>query len=605
MIIATQFYHDGTIVVYNKKTKFIKTFDLEKLLEIKHFNLAKTENKNIYWNRIYELLAEHGVDLNDEFDVHVFSTLLQSMLNGSKPMMVIKHPDGNVTPRATGSPTAWYKFLEQKAHEIKANHYDDCHHHLAHAACGYYQSGFRKAIIFTSDGGGDGTRSMLYRGEESGDMHFIESPSAKFEKTELFDPIQFERWPPAFAYSTVCQHIQYFNDTNTHKLDLPGKAMGMCAYGNRDSDAYYATMQTLKSGRILDVHHTLVSIGVAKYKAKYSIYDDAGEYIRTEGVIAKPDFQIAADACRALQDWFEDVTINYLKTKIDLIRKYDNNLVLSGGGALNILCNTRIQDELGVNVFVPPNPADDGLSLGALLRFIHKSGAKINYKRRKKYDFSRQGLPVKLDLNFICKPETGTCEVTNNEKLGLFDYIGKSVTVEDIAKLLENGDIVGIVKERHELGKRALGNRSILADASFPGMKDKINRIKNREHYRPFAPMCRKEDAPIFFEATTFDNLKHMNLEVRVKPEFREKYASITHVDWTARLQTVEKKDDKIIYELLGHIENKVLLNTSFNVAGKPILNHLSSAFRVLQETELNYFVLKLDKKLYLFEKMP
>lgn len=160
---------------------------------------------------------------------------------------------------------------------------------------------------------------------------------------------------------------------------------------------------------------------------------------------------------------------------------------------------------------------------------------------------------------------------------------------------LARGKIVGVVRGNSEHGPRALGNRSILCNPAFPSMKDILNaKVKNREWYRPFAPVCRLEDASKYFDMNW--ETRWMSFCPTVKPEWRDKLVSITHVDGTARVQTVTREQNPWLYDLLTEFEKKtgigVLLNTSFNVNGKPILSRYSDALLVYDKTELDCLVL-------------
>jgi len=166
----------------------------------------------------------------------------------------------------------------------------------------------------------------------------------------------------------------------------------------------------------------------------------------------------------------------------------------------------------------------------------------------------------------------------------LKDYNTKKVTKKDIARLLKDGKIIGLIYGDSEVGPRALGNRSIICDPSIPEMKDILNsKVKHRESYRPFAPFCKKEDAHKYFESRDFENMEYMSFAVNVKVDT---LPSITHVDGTARLQIVTEESHSHFYELLTEFGNisdtNVLLNTSFNTKGKPILSTISDAVKIL-----------------------
>jgi predicted NodU family carbamoyl transferase len=165
-----------------------------------------------------------------------------------------------------------------------------------------------------------------------------------------------------------------------------------------------------------------------------------------------------------------------------------------------------------------------------------------------------------------------------------------------LVKDLIEGKIIGIARDRSEHGPRALGNRSIICNPSLPEMKDILNaKVKHREWYRPFAPVVRLEDVNKYFEWDK--ESRWMSFCPKVREEWREKLTSITHVDGTARVQTVTRKQNKWLYDLLTKFEKKtgvgVLLNTSFNVDGKPILSTVKDAFTILEKTELDCLIIE------------
>jgi carbamoyltransferase len=165
-----------------------------------------------------------------------------------------------------------------------------------------------------------------------------------------------------------------------------------------------------------------------------------------------------------------------------------------------------------------------------------------------------------------------------------------------LADYIASGKIIGVVRDRCEHGPRALGNRSILCNPSIRDMKDTLNaKVKGREYYRPFAPVVRLEDVSKYFEWE--GETRWMSFCPKVREEYRDRLAAITHIDGTARVQTVTKEQNKFLYELLTELHNKtgigVLLNTSFNIAGKPILNTYKEALWVLENKELDAVVLE------------
>ena len=257
-------------------------------------------------------------------------------------------------------------------------------------------------------------------------------------------------------------------------------------------------------------------------------------------------------------------------------------LIMTGGCALNVLVNEKIKSLYDRPVYVPPNPHDGGLSLGHM--FLYK-------KPTERVDITYSGLPLlgkSAGLNFFATK-----------------YKATKVNKKEIAELIKDGKILGLVYGDSEVGPRALGNRSIVCDPNIADMKDILNsKVKFREWYRPFAPFCKKEDAHKYFESRDFENLEYMSYAPKVKDEYRDKLPAITHVDGTARLQTVTEESHSHFYELLTEFgklsETNVLLNTSFNIRGFPILSTIEDALYALNKTDMDYVVIE-D---YLFGKM-
>jgi len=266
--------------------------------------------------------------------------------------------------------------------------------------------------------------------------------------------------------------------------------------------------------------------------------------------------------------------------------KYPNlPICITGGCALNILLNTRIKQEFNKEVFVGPNPNDCGIALGLLLKQL---------KPEKQVDITYKGIPI-LDKNILAQT---LLEYPNVRKLMIkdgyyhpYEQWDPNVIIDDLI----SGKIIGLVQGRSEHGPRALGNRSIICNPSFPEMKDILNvKVKNREWYRPFAPVVRLEDVSEYFDFE--GESRWMSFCPTVKKEWRDKLTAITHIDGTARVQTVTEEQNKFLYDLIGKFKKAtgigVLLNTSFNVNGKPILSTYKDAFEIYNKTQLDCLLL-------------
>jgi carbamoyltransferase len=281
--------------------------------------------------------------------------------------------------------------------------------------------------------------------------------------------------------------------------------------------------------------------------------------------------QTSWDVAKTSQIAFENV---FMEIVNPFLKKYSKlPLLLTGGCALNILLNTKLYYELNRDVFIPPNPNDCGIASGMLL---------LHMKPRQAVDLTYSGIPIldKNTLMMICENQ----------------YNVKPIDTNTILNDLVLGKIIGVVRGNSEHGPRALGNRSIICDPSHPEMKDILNaKVKNREWYRPFAPVCRLEDVSKYFNFS--GESRWMSFCPEVRDEWKEKLTSITHVDGTARVQTVTREQNEWLYDLLTEFEKLtgvgVLLNTSFNINGKPLLSTYKDALHVFKNTQMDRLILE------------
>lgn len=339
----------------------------------------------------------------------------------------------------------------------------------------------------------------------------------------------------AVCYQTVAHYLSSIKREDNWwwgNLVYAGKLMGLVAYG-RVSPILIPKFREFYEGQETDN----VNTAHERFQKIFGI-DSTHRF----------DEYFERDLARTNQFVFEEM---FKKIATPFIEKYkDRELQFSGGGAMNIINNT-IYD-----AFVTPNPDDRGIALGLLLSKIKPGFVDSTYLGSYPYD----ELPAHTELD-----------------------------VDGIVDDLIRGNIIGLIQGKSEHGARALGNRSIIC-MPYKGMKDKLNsEIKNREWFRPFAPICRLEDANTYFK---FGNhSRWMTHNAWVREEHKEVLDAIVHEDGTARLQTITKEQNPFIYELLTKLQIKghtpVLLNTSFNVQGKPILNTYAEALEIRNSTGL------------------
>jgi len=413
-------------------------------------------------------------------------------------------------------------------------------HHETHAAAAFYKSPFDQALIISYDGGGDDGFFNVYYGGPEG--------------IEKFETIEADF---GGAYLLCGSLIREVAEKSRHQLALSGKLMGLCAYGNVVEE-YVPAFEKFFFDKD---YKRLAEETDLPLK---NIDDPWADPLKNWVFEGQQGYDIAATAQKAFENAFFNVLERYGPSL---------PLVLTGGCALNVLVNEKIKQVSKRPLYVPPDPHDGSLSLGHL--FLYK-------KPTTKVDITYAGLPL-VDRHKLKR------EIKN--------YDAKKITKADAAKLLKEGYIIGFVYGDSEVGPRALGNRSIVCDPNIREMKDILNaKVKFREWYRPFAPFCKKDDAHKYFDSPNFENLEYMSYAPRVREEYIEKLPSITHADNTARLQTVTEESHAHFFELLtefGKIsETNVLLNTSFNIRGFPILSSIEDALYALNNTQMDYVVI-------------
>jgi len=419
-------------------------------------------------------------------------------------------------------------------------------HHTAHAASGYYTSNFDEALIISIDGGGN-------------EIEYTTSTKTFIGKNnKIFNHKNYnlDFGTPYAMIGCPIAEIKPGPDSELQSLAYAGKVMGLCAYGKvinewvRPIENFYFHKDLNKLSRDLNLDLTF-------------------NFLK-----GQQSYDLAATS----QYVFEKIFFN---TFWEEIFSSNLNVVLVGGCALNVLLNQKLKqrlNEINRDLFVPANPNDCGLALGQFLYFTELKIEK---------DLTYNGIEI-LDANKI------------NYYIKEFD--AKEVSINDLAKIILDGKIVGIINDCSEVGPRALGNRSIICNPCVDNMKDILNhKVKFREWFRPFAPVCRDKDKSIYFENAFYS--KYMSYAPSVKENYRKTLSSITHFDGTARLQTVKEKDHEIFYNILNSMQNlggiPIILNTSFNIKGLPILSSIEDALYVLKNTELDHVYVKG----YLFSK--
>jgi carbamoyltransferase len=432
---------------------------------------------------------------------------------------------------------------DNRAKEFDANNYIFLSHHQAHAYCGLYQSPYQEALIISFDGGSDEGFFNIFIGSKNNDLKKIYTGTTDY----------------AISYMTPAHFIEEIKQENIFigNLVYAGKLMGLAGYGEVNIN-YIDKLKTYYKSNIVDN----IPNAVERFIKLFSDIGINGWDSRINGKVA---VDLAATNQYVFEELFFEEIDSYLKAYPNL------PIIITGGCGLNVLNNTRLAKSR--EVFVPPNPNDAGLALGLLCSKVKP-----------------QGKPI--DVTYIGSPALDRSELSKN----LLERNGKPLNTTKLVTYILNGKIIGVVRDGSEHGPRALGNRSILCDPTFENMKDILNKkVKNREFYRPFAPVVRLEDVNKYFEWDK--ESRWMSFCPKVRKEYQSILKSITHIDGTARVQTVTPEQNNFLYNLLTELDKQkgigVLLNTSFNIAGKPILNTYKDALWMLDNTQMDALVLE------------
>ena len=514
--------HDSNITFYDTEKQEVHIIELERLVRKRYFRLHVDNDLD----SIRSMLEE-------------CKDIAKKFWNFSSPDHVIVTADGGINPTSVLSDV----FETDSIGMVK-------NHHECHASCAHHLSPYNESIIFSFDGGGNDGFFNVYH--------------AKNNEIQLLEKIESDFGGGYMLGASILHEI---SDNSHHQLALPGKSMGLCAYGKPREELvpHFKRFFFDRDYKKLSKNTELELLNVDKpwenpmNNAKFS---------------EQAAYDLAATLQKAYEEAFIDVFVRW-KDKFP-----GAGVCFTGGGSLNVLLNERIKNQFDVTPYVPPNPNDCGLSLGAAF-LVSPPTQKLNV--------TYSGIPL-LDKEKL------------KEHIKARD--AKKISISDIARLVKDGNIVGLVYGDSEVGPRALGNRSIVCDPSFHKMKDSLNaKVKFREWYRPFAPFCKKEEAHLYFESKSFDNMEYMSFAPMVKKEYREVLPAVTHVDGSSRLQTVSKENHHVFYDLLSEFgkisDTNVLLNTSFNIRGRPILTTIEDALYVLDNTELDHVVVEG----YLFSK--
>lgn len=462
-----------------------------------------------------------------------------------------------------------------------------CEHHISHAASAFYPSPYESAAILTIDGVGEWATTTIGRG--------------KGNKIDIIEEIDYPHSLGLF-YSAFTSFCGFKVNSGDYKF------MGLAPYGE---PVYY----DLIKNTIIDVKDD------GSYRLNLDYFDFykgsrmtnskmaelfGGPARKQESLITKREMDISASVQKITEEIVEKLSRHALEIT------GEKNLVMAGGVALNCVANGKLV-KMGItdNIWIQPAAGDAGGALGCAL-----------YSLYSKHNFERRVVPTDSQKGSYLGPYFSTDEILNylNQNNYVYHmYDNKQKLFEDIAKQMAEDKVVGWFQGRMEYGPRALGNRSILGNPTSTKMQSLLNlKIKYRESFRPFAPSVLKERCSEYFELDIESpymlicaNVKEERRKPFDKSKLMDEYSddmlpivnmarsdipAITHVDYSARIQTVSEDTNPDYYRLISEFEKitgyGVVINTSFNVRGEPIVCTPEDAYRCFMRTEMDILVL-------------
>lgn len=421
-------------------------------------------------------------------------------------------------------------------------------HHQSHLYYSFYTSNFKKAIGLSIDGVGESDTIVFTNGQKT------ESLASYPHSLGLF-------------YSAMTSFLGFKPNEGEYKV------MGLAAFGN--AEVYKDRVDNLISYKNGKLNCNMKVFCWDREEAMFNIKlcDLLELEPRDENLQITKEYE---DLAASVQLKYEEILINIVN---DLyLSSNQKNLYLSGGCAYNGLGNSKILKKTKIeNLWIPVAPSDAGSSVGACLNYLHQNG-RVN--------------------TITQNPFLGPIYLYNDILKGIGKLKYKQFTTEDkmlksVANLLYEGKIIGWYQGHCEFGQRALGNRSILANAFIDGVKDKINKvIKGRESFRPLAPAVIMEKQSEYFDIKHY--VPYMNKICKIKPKYKKLLKEVSNIDGTARIQSVNKNTlfHKLLIEFGNLSGHPILLNTSFNIKGNPMVLTPKNAVDSYLESEIDVLII-------------
>jgi carbamoyltransferase len=459
-------------------------------------------------------------------------------------------------------------------------------HHDGHAYSAFYNSGFETAAAVVVDGCGS-IISFQFSENAQDTLEAYETETiykCSYDNIEPVDKTAANNHVPTFVSPrcevdstvTTVKAYEAVSDYLGFGFIEAGKTMGLAPYGKADPnipDLFYK--ETGRGDKNVLVPQYPAGALIDTIKNPYLKVDsDPREWHRNPSKVTDAAKNLAWKVQQETQERVGDL----IERAVDITG--EENIVISGGYGLNCVANYYFKERFPeLNIFIDPVAHDGGTSIGWAKHFSYENS------RKKELDFETDPLTT---LYLGPKYEYTVEDLENFKDIEISDADSVS-----IAKLISEKNIVAMFQGRAEAGPRALGNRSILYDPTDVNGKDFVNTVKGREWFRPFAGTVLKEHANEWFDLRGMDETPYMMYAVELQSKAIGELPAITHVDGTCRVQTVTEEQNKHYYDLISEFHKlsgvPVLFNTSFNLAGEPLVEDLKDAIHTLRSSKIEY----------------
>jgi carbamoyltransferase len=458
------------------------------------------------------------------------------------------------------------KLVERDLKDFPLDRVHHVPHHHAHAASAYYTSGWDECLVVVVDAMGEAHGTSVFEGRE-GELHRVAAFSAQ-DSIGIF-------------YSLITLHLGFDFNSDEYKI------MGLAPYGDpsRFRDFFAKEIVLREDGSI-----RIPMLRLNKTRDERENYLATRDYLNKNLIPTRPPAEEITNEHRDLAAALQECLNNVLIHICGSFGKSTGNahLALAGGVALNCTANGHLlRSGLFDDIYAQPASGDDGTALGAALYLAAQNEAVSNH---------RMAVPLlgpAYDDIAVQKALDSFSSEIEVRKFGSMEE-----TCAAAAELIAGGSVLAWYRGQMEFGPRALGNRSILADPGHPEMRDRINAmVKKREAFRPFAPSVSLEEVDRWFDVAPGTELPYMITIVDVREQWRASLPAITHVNGSARVQTVSAQDNPAYHYLLQEVGKKtgrqMVLNTSFNVKGQPIVNTPTEAIETFLGTGIDCLFLE------------